>query len=288
MPRLVVPLDESGLAEEALPWAALIARAARYSVHLVSVWTADEIMWVRAGVDPGDSIEKIRDSIHGYLERTAASAVLAGLDVTTEVRLGEPAEQIAEAAAEGETAMVVITSHGRGGIKRLIQGSVADKLARTLSVPLLVERAGGIEPALTRIVVTLDGSETSAAALPVARGLARAVGAELHLLRAYNPLSEVHMSPLAPVTDLGRLSEQMYEAAETYMKEIAEPGEKWDVQAGRPLDVILQYARDHDCQVIAMATHGRGGIVRLALGSTSDAVVRAADRPVLLVPVREE
>ena len=77
-------------------------------------------------------------------------------------------------------------------------------------------------------------------------------------------------------------------AATAYLEQIAVTGEVYDVLYGRPLDAIISYARDRQCDVIAMGTHGRGGVVRLALGSTTDAVMRAADRPVLIVPNRDK
>lgn len=284
MARIVVPLDESELAEEALPWAALVARATGDSLHLVSVWTYDETIWARANLDPDAELPEIRTALQSYLDGVASRPALAGLQVTTEVRVGDVAEQVVDVAAEGETALVVITSHGRGGFKRFVQGSVASKLAQNSPAPILVDRTGGVPAGLTRLLVTLDGSDTAEAALPVARRLAAAAGAEVHLLRVYNPYAEVAVSPIGPAGNMGDLAEKLYESAEIYMKDVVREGESWDVRAGRPLDVILDYAAEKGCEVIVMATHGRGGVIRLALGSTSDAVMRAADRPVLLTP----
>lgn len=288
MPRIVVPLDESSLAEEALPWAAIIARATGDSLHLVSVWTYDEAIWARAKLDPDAELPEIRDALQAYLDEIAARPNLEGIAVTTEVRVGDVAEQLENVASEGDSTLLVITSHGRGGLKRWMQGSVASELAQNTPIPLLVDRAGGVAPGLSRLLVTLDGSETAELALPYARSLARAAGAEVHLLRVYNPYAEFAVTPMGPAGDLGDLANKLYESAELYMQGVAEAGETYDVRSGRPLDVIIEYAQEKSCEVIVMATHGRGGIIRLALGSTSDAVMRAADRPVLLVPARPE
>lgn len=284
MARIVVPLDESQLAEEALPWAATFARARGDSLHLVSVWTYDETIWNRAKVDADAELPEITSALQAYLDEAAAKPVLAGLEVTTEVRLGDVAEQLTEVASEGDTSMVVLASRGRGGLKRMFQGSVAAELAQNSPVPILVDREGGIAPGLTKIVVTLDGSETAEAALPVARELAAAARAQVHLLRVYNPYAEFAVTPMGPAPDVGDLATKLYESAEIYMKQTAREGEVWEVRSGRPLDAIIDYAAEKGCEVIVMATHGRGGVIRLALGSTSDAVMRAADRPVLLVP----
>lgn len=287
MPRIVVPLDESELAEEALPWAALLARALGLSVHLVAVWTLDTDIWLRAGVDPDSAPEKIAAALDAYLAKAAKAKSLDGLEVTTEVRLGNVADQVAEVATEAETRFVVITSHGRGGIRRLVQGSVADAIVRTATVPVLVVRAGEKAKTLHRMVVTLDGSDTAERALTPARELASAARAEVHLVRVVNPVGEVAWSGIGPAPDIGEITKAMSDAALAYLAKEKKEGEVAEVLYGRPLDVIIDYARERGCEIIVMATHGRGGVVRLALGSTTDAVVRASDRPVLVVPARE-
>lgn len=288
MPRILVPLDESELAEQALPWAGAVARALGLDVHLIGIWTYDEQIWLRAGVKDEADPRRIADAITAYLDRVAGTPSLAGLTVTTEARIGDVAEQITDAASAEDTRMVILTSHGRGGFKRLVQGSVADKLVRTLAQPILVVRPGQAHAALRRLLVTLDGSDTSEGALAPARELANGAGAEMHLLRVVNPLADVAWTGIGPGPDLSEITEQYTQAARVYLQEKALPGEVTDVYYGRPLDAILEYARVKQCDVIVMGTHGRGGITRLALGSTADAVMRAAERPVLLVPAREE
>ncbi len=286
MPRIVVPLDESENAEQALPWAAYLARKLDCSIHLVTVWTHDEEIWLRAGIEPGATLKRIASALDDYLAEARRRPELEGLAVTTEVRIGKVSDHIREVSQVGETRYVVLTSHGRGGIRRFVQGSVADALVRTLEVPVVVVRPGEAAPPIERILLTLDGSETSECGLGPARALAGATGAALHLLRVVNPLAELPYTTMGPAGDIGELSQQLYTAAEEYLAGIAREGETWEVRAGRPLDVITGYARDKSCDVIVMGTHGRGGVLRLALGSTADAVMRAADRLVMLAPER--
>jgi nucleotide-binding universal stress UspA family protein len=286
MPRIVVPLDESPLAEEALPWAAALARAIGCSLHLVSVWTYDPELFERAGLESSATPRRIADALNEYLARLAAGETLAGLKVTTEARIGSVLEELVEVVADSDTSYVVLTSHGRGGLRRLIQGSVADGLVRSVDTPVLVVRPGATRVALDRILVTLDGSETSEQALPPARAIAAASNAEVHLLRVVNPFGETVMPGFVGGADLGEITQHLADAAQLYLSRLAEPTEKAEVRFGRPLEVVLDYARDNRCDIIAMATHGRGGVLRLALGSTADAVMRAADRLVLLIPDR--
>jgi nucleotide-binding universal stress UspA family protein len=282
--RILVPLDESELAEEALPWAAALARGLGASLHLATIWTHDEDIWLRAGVDASAAPARIAQALDEYLAGVAARPAFEGLTVTYESRIGDVAEDLRDIASEGETRLVVITSHGRSGLRRMVQGSIADALVRTTHMPVLVVRPGERPVAFRRLLCTLDGSETGELALPVARELANALGASLHLLRVVNPVGDVVWSGVGPAPDLAQLTDQLTEAAQAYLAEKSLPGETTDVLYGRPLDAILECADTRNCDAIVMGTHGRGGIVRLALGSTTDAVVRASTRPVLVVP----
>ena len=273
MAQIVVPLDTSPLAEEALPWAALLARAQNAGVHLVS--TEDER-------EPDAEIH----SVLAYLNRVASADALDGLRISVEVRKGDVVEEIAASVGERETAAVVMTSHGRGGLSRVFVGSIAAHLVRTIEVPVLVQRRGGAAAALDRILVTLDGTEIAERALAPARALAAQTGAEVVLLSVYADHPETHIAHYPGMDFLGARVEEMEAAAGAYLSSRAAEGERWEALPGRPLDVIVNFARDEGCDLIVMATHGRGGLVQLALGGTSDGVMRTADRPVLFIPVR--
>ena len=284
MASIVVPLDTSPLAEEALPWAAKLASVRGEPVHLVVVWDQDHRLLELPVSTPRPEVFA---RVGEYLDRLAGSADLEGVAVSTEIREADDVTRaIADVCAERDASLAVIKSHGRGGLSRIFLGSVAARLVRTLDIPLLVDRRGGVQPALHRLLVTLDGSPDGETALGPARELAAAAGAEIVLLTVYSEHPETHIAQYEGVDFLGAHIEEVHEAAEAYMRGVAEPGERWEARAGRPLDVIVQFAHDEGCDVIVMATHGRGGVVRLALGSVADGVMRAANRPVLYVPVR--
>lgn len=282
MPRILVPLDLSPLAEEALPWASLLARVRGDGVHLLSVWNERAPLAEVAGKGPlGDILAEAK----AHLDRYAHRPFFEGIDVSTEVRVGEIEEEVAEAVVAQDAGVVVLKTHGRGGFKRMFVGSVADHLLRTLHVPMLVHRQGGVQPLLNRILVTLDGSPEAEVALAPARELAAAAGAEVVLLTVYEEHPETRIHKYPGTDFLGALPAEVQAAATGYMRGVAIAGERFEVRDGRPLDVIIDFSREAECDIIAMATHGRGGVIRLALGSTSDAVMRSADRPVLFVPL---
>jgi len=285
LPRILVPLDESDLAESALPWAAELARVLGFSLHLAAVYDYDEEGWRKAGIDTSGGPSTIASALEGYLEKAAARPPFAGIAHTSEVRMGNVAEQLNDLAMQNDTRFIVLASQGEGGLARFRRGSVADALVRDGATPVLIVR-GDRNAAIRRILVTLDGSDISEVALAPAREIADAAGAEVHLMRVINPVVDSGWTGVGPAPDMGLITEQLTESAIAYLQGKARAGERADVLFGRPLDAILQYAEEHDCDIIVMGSHGRGGIIRLALGSTTDAVMRASDRPVLVIPHR--
>jgi nucleotide-binding universal stress UspA family protein len=279
MPRVLVPLDESLQAEDALPWAATIARSAQLELHLLSVHRSPEEFWEFADLEPGTAVQQAVDSLPRYLDATAQSPLFKGLPVSTEVRVGDPAGEIVATAALGGTELVVIATRGKGGFTGAGDGSVADKLVRTLAVPIVVVPPGTIRQDVTGILVPLDGSAVAERALPLARRLAQSTGASLHLLRVVDLSGDwrIDAGQAEPLLDhLTRRSKE-------YLVRLAEEGERRATICGHPSKTIRDYARTNGCQLIVMATHGWSGPIRTELGSTADNVVRLSDRPVLLV-----
>ena len=153
--RILVPLDGSQEARAALPYATALATPGT-EIILFTV--------VRAGTDA--------DAARAGLETAAQRLRVAGQTVRIEVAAGDPAGCIVDMAADLLAAMIVMASHGRGALGRLIYGSVADRVAREATMPTMVVRAGQAEPGpvgITRLVVPLDGSPLAEAACRLPR-----------------------------------------------------------------------------------------------------------------------
>ncbi|HLH23710.1 MAG TPA: universal stress protein [Chloroflexota bacterium] len=145
-----------------------------------------------------------------------------------------------------------------------------------------------------RILVPLDGSALSEAALPHAQGLAAKLGASLLLLRVAN-VSATIMAATGPDTGLVApdLIDEVIDDQEgegrTYLEHVSERLKaagcqvSWELVEGSPAHAIIETARKNGCDLIALATHGRSGLVRAVLGSVADAVVRDSHLPVLLI-----
>ena len=138
--HLLVPLDTSDVAELALPPATELAARLGSKLHLVSVvaiWTED------GKADEGDTLrwESALARAREYLEALQRRLDLEGLEVEADVRQGDVAEEILRYAAECDCDVIVMCTHGRTGPRRWVYGSVADRLLRQSSVPILLIRA---------------------------------------------------------------------------------------------------------------------------------------------------
>jgi nucleotide-binding universal stress UspA family protein len=285
--RILVPLDGSPFAEAALPVARALTKQTGGELRLVHVVEVPEAL----------SYPEYRaeDRAWGeqYLSELAAAESARASAVTTSVREGRILEEIHEEAREWKAELIVMTTHGRGGVSRLWMGSVADRCVRSSSVPVLLvrphEKPEMAAPpfAPSRVVVPLDGSALAESALPHATALAKAFGARLVLLRGIAQFGgfEAGHPPLDPHHVESERAE-----AEGYLAERAAAPRS----AGVPLEVsVLTEAGLAEAivaraggEVIVMTTHGKGGLDRAVFGSVADKVVRSAACPVLVVRPR--
>jgi nucleotide-binding universal stress UspA family protein len=191
--------------------------------------------------------------------------------------------------------MVVMATHGRGGLQRLFLGSVADKVMRTADQPTLLISPSEDATArqaiqLRRIVVPLDGSPLAEAALAPAARLAAAAGARLVLLRVQSwPVMTTMALPYVP--DLGPVEAELERQAQQYLEGVLgrlPAGVAADIAVlrGIPTMTLVDYVQENAVDLVVMTTHGRGGVRRLALGSTADRLIRLG-LPVLLIRAAE-
>jgi nucleotide-binding universal stress UspA family protein len=281
--RIMVPLDGSTFAECALPLGVRLARRARAELRLVMVAEPDGLPAEQCGE---------------YLDRVADRIREDGsLSVTTTVRLGAVVTALLAESAETGGGLTVMATHGRGGVSRMWLGSVASGYVHQTREPLVLvrpERGEGSEPVVhwgfARILVPLDGSPLSERVLDHAADFGRMFDASYHLTRIVSPPVDIG-APYAPtaVTVSPELLDAAVEAAEQYLGERAAELRSHGLEVttavrvgGQPGPGILEEAEASGCDSIAMATHGRVGISRAVLGSTTDKVVRAATVPVLV------
>jgi nucleotide-binding universal stress UspA family protein len=296
--RILVPLDGSRLAEQSLPYAMTLGRSLPAELVLlcaVSVPSDVQEALEKAGLTPDPLLEELEIEACEYLEAMSHLLSKNGLSFSHAVLRQLAADAIVEYAGQADTQLIVIASHGYTGIERWTHGSVAERVLQSAPVPVLLVRAKD-EPThrlpeprpCRRILVSLDGSKLAEQVLPAVIPIATALGCELTLFRVQADYSAGPVTGRWYLPQNWRLETAGRDAL-AYLEHVASHLKEQGVEVSAATGVgpvaqsIIDYAEAHDVDLIAMCTHGRTGIARWALGSVADRVLRAGDKPILLV-----
>mgnify|MGYP000976197928 CR=1 FL=1 len=282
--RMLVPLDGSVPGERALPFATRLARstgAHLYLLHVLPKPFEPRHPWIDA--DVAARLEDLARLLRGLGLQATARTVVSN----------EPSEAILDAAVDPPADLIVMSTHGRSGIGRWLYGSVADAVLRGADAPVLLIPATSDHPwpedRPLKILVPLDGSDHSEAALEPAHLLRQTLSGELLLLRVVDKSDDVswRFDPVAftmrevPPMELEHAQEYLTTIASAAGADTASVGTF--VEVGDPASAISRVARQEGVDLIVMATHGRTGLARLTLGSVATATLQRAHVPVLLV-----
>lgn len=320
--RILVPLDGSERAERAIPVAARIARATGGAIVFLRVvmapadrgtYAAGAHGTIAAEPEAKTSDKELADAA-SYLVATmdAYAGDLAGLQTETDVASGATAPMIFSAARYEHVDLIVMCSHGETGFKRWVLGSVAHEAVRHSPVPVLVLHEHGKTLPVPdgahplRVLVPLDGSALAETALKSVAQLLAALAApaqsEVHLLRVVDlPPAYGHMKSQAHISD--SVQEEERREAETYVKAIADRLRETSFAETFKLNITSSVAVSTDVartitrlaepagdaerstgyDLIVMATHGRGGLRHLVLGSVTERVLDETLLPLLIV-----
>jgi len=302
--HLLVPLDGSRMAESALPAAARLATrtgAQLTLVHVIEKHAPSAVHSERHLVGAEEAA--------AYLTEVARRPALAGLRVATHVHaagVSDVAVSITEHTTEMAPDLVVMSTHGRGGARRLFFGAIAQQVIALGATPVLLVRpseqaaaADSSAPAgeWRTILAPVDGNPAHEKGLPLAAELAASFGCRLHLLMVTPTLSELAGSQAAAgmfLPGATRIKLDMDDAgARDYLAaragELAQKGVEAGSEASRgdPASAIIHVARRLPADVVVMSTHGRAGSDAFWEGSVAARVVARARVPLLLVPLRE-
>jgi nucleotide-binding universal stress UspA family protein len=256
--EIVVPLDGSSLASGALPVADLLADQIGAKVIRVTV------------IPPED------------VQSTGEITVLPGIGVTLALPGIDAAETIVEYLIDRPQRLMCMSTHGRGRLGAGLLGSVAENILHRLDTPVLLvgpETTTEID-AITRIVACVDGSAHSEAILPVAADWAKRLAVRLDLVQVIAPIGELGADAVAS----GDVMEASYVRA--LARWLAGEGiaPEWEVLHGKdPVGPILSYAADVPGTIVALATHGRTGWSRVAMGSVAMRIAHESPVPLLVL-----
>jgi nucleotide-binding universal stress UspA family protein len=291
--KILVPLDGSDLAEIALPYAEELAGALGCDITLIHVSeSADEKYENMHQL----YIEKIVEATIQGAEKFRKNKRAKKIKVSSVHLTGHVAEQIVDYADKENIGLIVMTTHGRSGIRRWILGNVAAKVVRATDRPIALIRAKDTPPEaraerINKILVPLDGSKASEVVIPHVSELASKLKAEVVLFQVVAPSYFVYAIPGEAVLQPHSPEDlqNMIENSKLYLDKVgAEFRDKGiettsEVGIGGPAEEIIRIADEIQVDMVAMSTHGHSSISLWAFGSNADKVLHAGDTPVLLV-----
>lgn len=279
---MLVPLDGSEFALQALPTARALAKRFGADLHAISVAGADD------------------DAKRLSALASAALGVEVGDDRVQVVLRGEPAEEIARHAEALDACVVCMSTHGRGRLQGALVGSVARSVLQRSSGPMVALGPSADNPGWTprprrwpeplsvpRLVACVDGSDTSEQVLPMAGAWARALGMAMTILTVVDdvpmPISgERQPSRYRPDGDAERYIEALVGqwsggAANVDGEVIRDP-------IG-PASGLRVHLDERPASLVAVTTHARSGMQRALLGAAAASIVHASVAPCLVAPV---
>jgi len=305
--RILVPLDGSEHAERISGWVMGLAKSIGAEVELLAVVNPTQLTVPGAGArrsagelaepDAGPGVVNPEaERARRYLDRRALMFEEFGVKATMNVAVGDPAEEIVKRAGSPEIDLVAMATRRESALARGILGSVTDRVLHTTPVPLLTIRP--IDPQSTFgkagapgiILVPLDGSELSEAAIPVSLFLAKATEAEVLFLQAlpspYVAAGELGVQFYTSDYGMSEEREEVFRYLSTFVEHARREGVEATARAtvGSAAECIVEAIENQPGGLVVMSTNGASGFKRWVVGSVTDKVIRSSGHPVLVLP----
>jgi nucleotide-binding universal stress UspA family protein len=293
--RIVAATDFSDTAGAAVGWAVDIARQHGAVVHLVHALTLPAPLpdYVPAGADFGRELHEVALR---KLEETAVRVREAGVEVETDVPIGVPSQSILRLAEESGADLIVLGTRGLTGMTHLLLGSTAERVVQRARCPVLTvhpEDRDRHRPIRT-VVLPTDFSPGAADAAAVAHRLLARLESDARIVLVHAYHLPIEYTAYGPIPTSVRFLEDVGVDAQDRLDQAARAMARQGLtvttvaREGYAPDVIVDEAKSHQADLIAMGTHGRTGLAHLLLGSTAERVVQHAPCPVITVRRREE
>ncbi|HEY3112427.1 MAG TPA: universal stress protein [Gemmatimonadaceae bacterium] len=293
---IMVPTDGSGFDREAIRVALRIAERSEAKVRLVRVLATGSFFGMAAAAEgtsvAAEVVRSERDRALSDLYALAAECrATANADITVDLHAGPVADVLEGYARRHEVDLIVISTHGRSGISRMSLGSVTDSLIRHTSIPVLVVKPATsylnpqVSDAFERIVVPLDGSTLAEQILPRVMTLATLEEAEITLLHVLSSRSNSRNDVADPDATWWDKETPAQEYLFRIAKKLRRKGApvRTDIVVSENVpDAIGDFAAREKSDLIAIATHGRGGLARMLRGSVADAVMHSGRTSMLV------
>lgn len=291
--NILVPLDSSDLAEQALPTAVRLAQSSRGAITLLHVLEQRSVL-IPEGPDllghnlhtPQSIYSQAELAGREYLNNMEFGVARENPEITWHLRLeeGDPASLIVDVAAEQAIDLIVMSTHGYSGFTRWMLGSVTEKVLRHVSCPVLVIKD---DTPIQEVLITLDGSALSESCLPFGIEVATSCGAVVTLLRVDDVSDNLDLDEVEALNQheagLGEQFQQnLQQEAVEYLERISDDYRRSKiplqtaVRYGKAAPTILNFAEEKGIDLIVMSTHGRTGLARWRYGSITEKVLHGA------------
>ena len=286
--ELVVLLDGSEYAAQALPWAKAISRASE--AHLILLSSVKE-----QSKSPPEQVEASQIEREGYLQTLADQLRNEGFSADFDIQSGFIAPATKSLIDHNGIDLVVTSTRGKSGAQNWLTGGVSRKLIHEIDQPILLvtaeDKENGTMPQIERLLVALDGSINSERVLPYARALGLAFQCELILLSVPAVPRVQNYRAAADVVETIRAKAvaNMYKFLEAVARSLREDGlvVRTLVAGSMPARTIVDMAESEGADLIMITSRGRGGLDYLMIGSVAQRIVENTSIPVFIVPVRE-
>lgn len=283
--KYLIPYDGSQHSNKALNVANLLASKTGGEATLFSVVEVHSAFDLLAREKAHEILSKNRDLIEERQKTSTDSLADTNYEITGKTAMGDPATEVLEEAKDGYN-LIVVGSRGLSAMRRAFLGSVSDKIVRKAGIDTLVVEEYN-ENVFDRLLVPIDGSETSKKALTTAMALGELFNSEIHILYV---ISAFHIPELDTAYSLEEHYQPYYdELAEKVLTEAKEmtssyPGTVITHQkAGNIIDSILELEDEIDPSTIIVGSRGLGRVARGLVGSVSSGIVHNSHKNVLIV-----
>jgi nucleotide-binding universal stress UspA family protein len=292
----LVAIDFSAPSRAALAFAIPLLAKYQAELHLVHVFPVDYPAASLAALPAVLPEIEIERRVHARLRDLAAEHAVAVSSGNIHAIRGTPHKEICRLAHELKVDLIVTATRGQTGLKHLALGSTAERVVRHSPCPVMIihslDQLRPHDTGFERILAPVDFSDCGKAGLAAAKAVARRFGSRLVLLHSVD-LHYYCTNPEFLLYDLPPLLEAAEKAAGAQLQELAGIVRRDGVAteiilgSGHPGAQICQEAKEHGCDLIVTATHGRTGLPHILVGSTAEYVVRHAPCPVIVVPSRD-
>jgi nucleotide-binding universal stress UspA family protein len=302
--RVLIPLDGSKVAEVVLPYARELAGRLDldlYFLHVYEQSSADILNMYRVYIE--EVAEKVKNESAEVQNKTKASKGSKTIETFADVITGHTANEIMNYVDKKDIDLILLSTHGRSGVKQWVMGNNADKILRKSRVPVWLVRAGIPEEIVhaawhkRTILVPLDGSPTAESVLPHVETLAKQRSPEYIKVVLIRVCEQLFVTADYPAADMPlswndhvkQMHDYVREMAMQYLNKIQKRLEYSGlkvtsvVHTGKAANEIINYAHKYPPNLIVMSTHGYSGISRWEYGNVADKVLYGVSSPVFLV-----